>query len=156
MSNAAATLVGQNLGAKQPERAEKSVWRTGFYNMLFLGGIGVIFVIFARPIISIFTTDPAVMPLAVASLRFLSYGYISYAYGMVTTAAFNGAGDTVTPTLLNLVAFWLIQIPLAYVLSFHTGFQVKGVFVAIVVADSVLAALGVILFRRGSWKQRIV
>ncbi|HLJ46784.1 MAG TPA: MATE family efflux transporter [Bryobacteraceae bacterium] len=156
MSNAAATLVGQNLGAKQPDRAEKSVWRTGFYNMLFLGGIGILFVIFAGPLISIFTTDPSVKPLAVASLRFLSYGYISYAYGMVTTAAFNGAGDTVTPTLLNLVSFWLVQIPLAYVLSFHTAFEVKGVFVAIVVADSVLALLGVILFRRGSWKQRIV
>lgn len=156
LSNAAATLVGQNLGAKQPERAERSVWRTGLYNVVFLGTVGVLFVCFAETIIGWFTNDPAVSRVAVASLRFISYGYISYAYGMVATAAFNGAGDTVTPTVLNLVSFWLVQIPLAYVLSFYTQLGVRGAFVAIVTADTVLAALGVLWFRRGSWKQRVV
>jgi len=121
MSNAAATLVGQNLGAGKPERAEKSVWLTGFYNMIFLGAVGLIFIVFAERIIAMFTTDPAVVPLAVSGLRLLSYGYVSYAYGMVVTAAFNGAGDTFTPTILNLVSFWLCQIPLGWLLAFHTS-----------------------------------
>src|SRR5947208_7727564 len=107
LSNAAATLVGQNLGAKQPDRAETSVWRTGFYNMLFLGGIGVIFLIFAEPIVRLFTHDPAVVPLGTSCLRILSYGNVGYAYGMVMLQAFNGAGDTVTPTIVNLFGFWL-------------------------------------------------
>src|ERR1700737_3479980 len=117
MSNAAATLVGQNLGAGKPERAEQSVWRTGFYNMLFLGAVGLIFIVFANKIIALFTTDPAVVPIAVSGLRLLSYGYISYAYGMVVTAAFNGAGDTFTPTIMNLVSFWVCQIPMAWLLA---------------------------------------
>src|SRR5207248_10769765 len=95
LSNAAATLVGQNLGAKQPERAQTSVWRTGFYNMLFLGGIGVVFIIFAEPVIRLFTNDPAIVPLGTSCLRILSYGNIGYSYGMVMLQAFNGAGDTV-------------------------------------------------------------
>src|SRR5579872_4875962 len=156
MSNAAATLVGQNLGAGRPDRAEKSVWRTGFYNMLFLGGIGILFVIFAERVIGLFTTDPTVVPIAVQCLRFLSYGYISYAYGMVVTAAFNGAGDTVTPTILNIACFWVCQIPVAYFLSFHTGLGVRGTFVAILIADSLLALGGVLWFRRGTWKKRVV
>jgi putative MATE family efflux protein len=153
MSNAAATLVGQNLGAGKPSRAETSVWRTGLYNMLFLGAIGLVFIVFAPQIIAIFTTDPAVSPLAVNALRLFSYGNISYSYGMVITAAFNGAGDTATPTALNLICFWLCQIPLAWALAFHTGLGPNGVYVAVVASDSLLALLGVILFRRGKWKQ---
>ncbi|MGA2880881.1 MAG: MATE family efflux transporter [Bryobacteraceae bacterium] len=153
MSNAAATLVGQNLGAGKPARAESSVWRTSLYNMLFLGLIGAFFIVFARQIIGIFTSDPAVAPLAVSALRLFSCGNISYSYGMVITAAFNGAGDTATPTALNLVCFWLCQIPLAWALAFHTGLGPNGVYVAVVVSDSLLAALGILLFRRGKWKQ---
>ncbi len=153
MSNAAATLVGQNLGAGKPSRAETSVWRTGLYNMLFLGTIGVVFIVFARQIIGLFTTDPAVAPLAVNALRLFSYGNISYSYGMVITAAFNGAGDTATPTALNLVCFWLCQIPLAWALALHAGLGPNGVYVAVLVSDSLLAALGILLFRRGKWKQ---
>jgi putative MATE family efflux protein len=153
MSNAAATLVGQNLGAGKPSRAESSVWRTGLYNMLFLGVIGLLFIVFARQIIGLFTSDPEVTRLAVSALRLFSCGNISYSYGMVITAAFNGAGDTATPTLLNLVCFWLCQIPLAWALAFHTGLGPNGVYVAVVVSDSLLAALGILLFRRGKWKQ---
>ncbi len=153
MSNAAATLVGQNLGAGKPARAESSVWRTGLYNMLFLGAIGLLFIVFARPIIGLFTSDPEVTRLAVSALRLFSCGNISYSYGMVITAAFNGAGDTNTPTLLNLVCFWVCQIPLAWALAFHTGLGPNGVYVAVVVSDSLLAALGILLFRRGKWMQ---
>ena len=153
MSNAAATLVGQNLGAGKPERAETSVWRTGLYNMLFLGAIGVLFIAFAPQIIGLFTSDPAVAPLAVSALRLFSFGNVSYSYGMVITAAFNGAGDTATPTILNLICFWLCQIPLAWALAFHASLGPNGVYVAVVVSDSLLAALGILLFRRGKWKQ---
>jgi putative MATE family efflux protein len=153
MSNAAATLVGQNLGAGKPGRAETSVWRTSLYNMLFLGVIGIFFFAFAPQIIGLFTTDPMVAPLAVSALRLFSCGNISYSYGMVITAAFNGAGDTVTPTILNLICFWVCQIPLAWALAFHTGLGPNGVYVAVVASDSLLAALGILLFRRGKWKQ---
>jgi len=113
LSNAAATLVGQNLGAKQPERAEAAVWRTGLYNMLFLGSLGVFFVLLAEPVIRLFSHDPAVVPLGVSCLRIVSYGNIGYAYAMVMLQAFNGAGDTVTPTIVNFFGFWLLEIPLA-------------------------------------------
>jgi len=152
LSNAAATLVGQNLGAKQPERAEQSVWRTGLYNMLFLGAVGVFFVIAAEPVIRLFTNDPAVVPLAVSCLRILSYGNIGYAYGMVMLQAFNGAGDTVTPTIVNLFGFWLLEIPLAYVLAIPAKFGPTGVYYSIVVAEAAIAVAGVLIFRRGRWK----
>lgn len=153
MSNAAATLVGQNLGAGKPARAEASVWRTGLYNMLFLGTLGLLFIALAPQIISIFTSDPAVTPLAVSALRLFSFGNVSYSYGMVITAAFNGAGDTKTPTGLNLICFWLCQIPLAWVLAFHAHLGPTGVYTSVVLSDSLLAGLGVLLFRRGKWKQ---
>jgi putative MATE family efflux protein len=153
MSNAAATLVGQNLGAGKPDRAERSVWRTGLYNMLFLGSIGLLFIAFAPQIIALFTSDPVVAPLAVSGLRLFSCGNVSYSYGMVITAAFNGAGDTATPTMLNLVSFWVCQIPLAWALAFHTGLGPNGVYMAVVVSDSLLAVLSILLFRRGTWKQ---
>jgi len=154
LSNAAATLVGQNLGAKQPERAEQSVWRTGLYNMVFLGSVGVFFVFFAEPIIRLFTNDPAVVPLAVSCLRILSYGNIGYAYGMVMLQAFNGAGDTVTPTIVNFFGFWLLELPLAYALAVPLHFHSSGAYYAIVIAESAIAAAGVLLFRRGRWKRQ--
>ena len=156
LSNAAATLVGQNLGAGKPDRAEQSVWRTGFYNMLFLGGVGLIFIAFAEKIIAMFTTDPQVAPLAITGLRMLSYGYISYGYGMVITAAFNGAGDTSTPTILNLVCFWVCQIPIAWLVAVRAGFGPRGAYVAVLIADSLLALLGILWFRRGTWKRTVV
>jgi putative MATE family efflux protein len=156
MSNAAATLVGQNLGAKRPERAEKAVWRTGLFNMLFLGAISVIFIAFADPIIGAFTTDPEVVPIAVRGLRMLALGNVSYAYGMVLTAAFNGAGDAVTPTVLNLVCFWLCQIPLAYYLAITLQMGPSGAWAAILTADTLLAVLAMVIFRRGKWKGTVV
>ena len=156
MSNAAATLVGQNLGAGKPARAERSVWVTGFANMCFLGLVAITFVTFAERLIGIFTTDPAVVPYGVAALRFISYGYIFYAYGMVMVQSFNGAGDTNTPTLINLGCYWLVQIPLAYTLAIPLKFGAKGVFVAITFAESLLAVVSVLIFRRGKWKTRKV
>jgi Na+-driven multidrug efflux pump len=154
LSNAAATLVGQNLGARQPERAEKSVWLTGLYNMIFLGSIGIVFILWAEPIIRLFTTDPSVVPLAASCLRVLSYGNIAYAFGMVMLQAFNGAGDTRTPTVVFLFGYWLIEIPIAYVLAVPAGLQSKGAYLSILIAESVIAAASAILFRRGRWKKQ--
>jgi len=154
LSNAAATLVGQNLGAKQPERAEKSVWRTGLYNMIFLGVVGVFFITFAEPVIRLFTNDPAVIPLAVSALRIFSYGNIGYAYAMVMLQAFNGAGDTITPTIVNFFAFWMLEIPLAYFLALHTRMQAHGVYWSVVVAEAAMAAVSIVLFKRGYWKRQ--
>jgi putative MATE family efflux protein len=152
LSNAAATLVGQNLGAGKPDRAETSVWRTGFYNMLFLGGVGVILIMFAEPTVRLFTHDPEVIPLAASCLRILSYGNIGYAYGMVMLQAFNGAGDTITPTWVNLFGFWFLEIPLAYWLAIPMNLRSKGVFFSIVIAEGSIALAGILLFRRGRWK----
>ncbi len=152
LSGAAATLVGQNLGARQPERAEKSVWKTGFYNMIFLGGVGVFFIFFAGPVVRLFTHDPAVVPLAVSCLRILSFGNVSYAYGMVMLQAFNGAGDTRTPTIVNFFGFWLLEIPVAYVLAIPLGLRSNGVYLAILIAEAAIAAASILLFRRGRWK----
>jgi putative MATE family efflux protein len=156
LSNAGATMVGQALGARKPERAEQAVWVAGFYNMCFLGVVGVLFVLLARPIANIFTTDPAVVPSAVDALRIISLGFLFYAYGMVIAAAFNGAGDTMTPTILNVVVFWLWEIPLAFVLSKMLDFGPRGVYLAVTVAFSTLALLSAVLFRRGKWKTRTV
>jgi putative MATE family efflux protein len=152
LSNAAATLVGQNLGAKKPERAELAVWRTGLYNMIFLGTIGVFFSFFAEPIVRLFTQDPAVVPLGASCLRIVSYGNIGYAYAFVMMQAFNGAGDTVTPTIVNFFGFWLLEIPLAYWLAIPLGFRSNGVFWSIVIAEGSIAAVSAILFKRGRWK----
>jgi putative MATE family efflux protein len=154
LSNAAATLVGQNLGAGHPERAEMSVWRTGLYNMVFLGLVGVFFIVFAEPIIRLFTSDPAVVPPAVSCLRILSYGNVGYAYGMVMLQAFNGAGDTITPTIVNFFGFWILEIPLAYWLAIHLDMRPRGVFWAIVIAEGSIAAAGIVLFKRGKWKMQ--
>jgi putative MATE family efflux protein len=154
MANAAATLVGQNLGAKKPDRAERAVWLTGFYNMIFLGSVGVIFIAFAEPIVGLISTDPEVLRYATSCLRIVSYGYVFFAYGMVMVQAFNGAGDTLTPTVINLFCYWLWQIPLAYGLSRLAGYGPKGVFTAIAIAQSTLAVVSVLVFRRGKWKQK--
>ena len=156
MSNAAATMVGQSLGAGKPERAERAVWRAGFYNMCFLGIVGLIFVLLARPIIGLFTHDPSVIPYGVACLRTVACGFLFYAYGMVLTQSFNGAGDTWTPTVINLFVFWLWEIPLAYVLSIIFGFGPQGVFFAITIAFSTLAVISALIFRKGRWKTRTV
>jgi putative MATE family efflux protein len=156
LSNAGATMVGQALGACKPDRAERAVWIAGFYNMCFLGVVGVVFVVLARPIANIFTTDPAVVPNAVDTLRIIALGFVFYAYGMVMAAAFNGAGDTTTPTILNIVVFWLWEIPLAFVLSKTFGLGPRGVYVSVAVAFSTMAVASAVLFRRGKWKARAV
>ncbi|HEU0175518.1 MAG TPA: MATE family efflux transporter [Blastocatellia bacterium] len=156
MSNAAATLVGQNLGAQKPERAEKSVWLAGHSNAVFLGGVAVVFVLIPDFLIRVFTPDQTVIPFGVDALRYISFGYIFYGYGMVMAAAFNGAGDTYTPTIMNLICFWLIQIPLAYTLAKWTGLETTGVFLAITIAESVLAVIAMLVFRRGKWKEQKV
>src|ERR1700730_4328845 len=154
LSNAAATLVGQNLGAKQPERAATSVWRTGFYNMIFLGVIGLLFVAFAEPIVKLFTHDPQVIPLAASCLRIISYGNIGYAYGMVMLQAFNGAGDTITPTIVNFFGFCLLEIPLAYFLAIPLHMQARGAYFSIVAAEAAIAGVSIVLFKRGYWKRQ--
>ena len=156
LSNAAATLVGQNLGAKQPERAQASVWRTGLYNMIFLGGVGLAFLLFAPQVVHLFTSDRAVAPLAVSCLRIVSAGNIGYAYAMVMLQAFNGAGDTVTPTIVNFFGYWLLEIPLAYWLAIRLGIETSGVYWSIVVAEAAIAVASVLLFRQGKWKQRMI
>ncbi len=154
VANAAATLVGQNLGAKQPERAESSVWRAGMYNMLFLVALAIVFIIFAEQLIRLFASDPEVVAYGVDCLRFVSYGYGFYAYGMVMVQAFNGAGDTRTPTVINLLCYWLFQIPLAYLLAHYTSLEAIGVFLAITIAESFIAVAGILVFRRGKWKEQ--
>jgi putative MATE family efflux protein len=152
MAGAAATLVGQNLGAKKPERAEAAVWRAGFYNMILLGAVAIIFVTFARQLVGIFTNEEAVAKVAASALRIISCGYIFYAWGMVAIQAFNGAGDTLTPTLINLVCFWAGQLPLAWWLAFHTRLESNGIFGAIAISQSLIAIIGMMAFRRGKWK----
>jgi putative MATE family efflux protein len=156
MTNAVATLVGQNLGAGKPERAEKSVWLVGVYNMVFLLGVMAVFLWWAEPLIAVFTSDPAVLALGADCLRIVSYGYGFYAWGMVLVQAFNGAGDTRTPTLINLGCYWCFQIPLALVLARGLGYGPNGVFAAITLAESALAVVGLLVFRRGSWKRQVV
>ncbi len=156
MSNAAATLVGQNLGAKKPERAEKSVWISAIVNMVFLVGIGSLFLIYSEYLIRIFTDEPSVIAIGAKCLRYFSYGYAFYAYGMIMIQAFNGAGDTTTPTIMNFFLFWLLEIPLAYFLALELGYKEVGVFLSIITAESLLGIVGVILFKRGKWKEKVV
>lgn len=152
MSNAAATLVGQNLGAKQPDRAEKSVWITGKYNAIFMGSVSIIYLLFARQIVEAFNTTPSVVENGALCLRIIAAGYIFYAYGMVVSNAFNGSGDTRTPTKINLIAFWLYQLPVAYLLALVSGWGAMGVFIAITTAEVLLAVIGIVWFRKGKWK----
>ena len=152
MAAAAQTLVGQNLGALQPARAEKSVWRAAFFNMIFLSTISVLFLLFAPVLIPLFSQDPDVIQQGVLCLRIICLGYIFYAYGMVIGQAFNGAGDTITPSWINFIAFWTLQIPLSYTFAklFHWG--PVGVYWAIAISESFLAVLAVYIFRKGKWK----
>lgn len=152
MSNAAATLVGQNLGAKKPDRAEKSVWKTSKYNMFFMLSVSILYIVFADYIVQIFTDDTAVIGYASNSLRLISTGYIFYGYGMVMTQAFNGAGDTKTPTVINFFAFWVLQLPLAYISAITFNMGPNAVFISIAIAESVLAILAILIFRKGKWK----
>jgi putative MATE family efflux protein len=154
MANAAATLVGQNLGAGKPARAERSVWIAGFLNMLFLSFVAIVFITFAERMVGIFTPDPDVLHYGTSCLRFVSYGFVFYAYGMVMVQAFNGAGDTVTPTLINLFCYWLWQIPMAYGMSRILGLGPTGVFAAIAISESTLAVVSMLVFRRGRWKKQ--
>jgi putative MATE family efflux protein len=156
LSNAAATLVGQNLGAKKPERAEKSVYRTGFYNMIYMGLVSVAFVFFPGILVAIFTHDPAVSAPAIACLSIFGLAFVSYAWGMVLMQAFNGAGDTLTPTLINLLSFWACQIPLAYWFAIRLGWGPRGAFTAVPIADLVFTIAALVLFRRGTWKKQMI
>lgn len=153
LSNAAATLVGQNLGAKQPERAERSVWITGFANMGFLALVSVVYIAFNEGLVRIFTSEPGVVATGAQCLRIVSYGYIFFAWGLVMPQAFNGAGDTITPTKINFFCFWLLEIPLAYWLAINLGLQSTGVYWSIVIAESTAGLVAIWLFRRGKWKQ---
>ena len=152
MSSAAATLVGQNLGAGKPERAERSVWLTCYFNMVFLGLVMVVFLVFAEPLVGIFHQSPAVLDHGADALRYISTGYIFFALGMVITQSFNGAGDTLTPTLINVFCYWILQIPLAYALAHVLAWGPIGVYVAIALAESLLAVVGALVFRHGKWK----
>ena len=152
LANAAATLVGQNLGAKQPERAEKSVWAAAYYNMLFLTTVSIIFFTLAPQIVGIFSHEPEVLRNGVLCLRIICLGYVFFAYGMVIGQSFNGAGDTKTPTYMNLICFWVVQIPVAYILAKVLQIGPAGVFAAQAIAFSLVAIIGILLFRRGKWK----
>lgn len=156
ISNAAATLVGQNLGAGKPERAARSVWYTAITNVILLGIIGIFFVSWPGFFVSLFTDDPDVISFGAKSLQIISCGFIAYGMGMVMIQAFNGAGDTSTPTWINFFCFWLLEIPLAYTLSITMGFREYGVFFAILSAETVMAVVGVILFKKGRWKLKKV
>ena len=156
LANAAATLVGQNLGAGKPERSERAVWTAAFYNVIVQTSIGILFVVFAGSIAGIFATEPDELQYATDALRIIAYGFFFYAIGMVLETAFNGAGDTWTPTWLNFCVFWLFEIPLAYALAYEFGLGPYGVFWAITISFSVLAVVAAMLFRRGKWKLKAV
>jgi putative MATE family efflux protein len=156
LSNAAATLVGQNLGAQEPARAEKAVWGVARINLVFLGGLSLLFIIYPHWFVRLFTHDEAVLQAGVQCLRIISYGFAFYGIGMVMTQAFNGAGDTRTATRINIVAFWMIEIPLAYVLAMKLGFEQEGAFYAIIIAEACMTLLAAWLFKKGRWKKEAV
>jgi putative MATE family efflux protein len=156
LSSAAATLVGQNLGARAPERAESSVWVATKYNTIFLSVVAIVLVVFPATLVGLFTTEPDVLGYGASCLRLIGLGFPLYAVGMTMVQAFNGAGDTSTPTWLNLLCFWLLQLPLAYVLARSVDLGPTGVFVAAAIAESLLSVAAWIVFRRGSWKLKVV
>jgi putative MATE family efflux protein len=156
ISNAASTLVGQNLGAKKPDRAEKAVMVTGYINMILLGIVGLILVLIPGYFINLFIDDPAVLTSGTECLRIVSIGFVAYGFGMVLVNSFNGAGDTTTPLKINIFAFWLIEIPLAWILAIKLGMKQQGVFTAIVIAESIMTLTAWLVFRRGKWKLKEV
>ena len=156
ISNAAATLVGQNLGAGKPDRAEKSVWLTALVNVLLLGSIGTFFVLFPDFFMRMFTNEETVIAFGSSALQVISFGFLAYGIGMVMIQSFNGAGDTSTPTWINFFCFWMLEIPLAYSLAINMGFREYGVFFAILSAETAMTIIAVILFKRGKWKLKKV
>lgn len=156
LSNAAATLVGQNLGAGEPARAEAAVWRAGYFNALFLGTLSLFFLFFPERILSVFTASPEVLAAGALCLRYIASTYVFYAYGMMMLQAFNGAGDTATPTRINLIAYWLVQIPLAWFLAHTLHYGPRGMYGAVALADLAIAGLGILYFRQGRWKQAAI
>jgi Na+-driven multidrug efflux pump len=154
LSNAAATLVGQSLGAGKPQRAESSVYRTGFFNMLYLGLISLVFLFFPAPLVSAFSSEPSVVTTAISCLTIFGISFVSYGWGMILIQAFNGAGDTLTPTYLNFFAFWVFQLPLAWLLAIHLNRGPRGAFWAVLFADLVLTAASFVFFRQGNWKRQ--
>ena len=152
LANAVATLVGQNLGAGQPERAERSVWRTAFIALCFFAVVALVFFFFGEGLMRFFTQDEAAVRSGTLCLHILAVGYVFFAYGMVISQSFNGAGDTATPTFINLFVFWLVQIPLAYFLAKYLKWGPRGVYIAIGIAESLLAVICIILFKKGRWK----
>lgn len=156
MSNAAATLVGQNLGAGEPDRAESAVWKVGLYNMVFLIGVSFLFFFYNKQLMGIFTDDALVISVGSKWLKILSYSYFVYGWWMVSVQAFNGAGDTRTPTWINLVFFWMIQIPLSWVMAIHFGWEYSGVFWAVFISETAVGLFTLWLFTRGKWKKTSV
>ena len=152
LSNAAATLVGQNLGAKQPDRAEKSVWITGKYSAFFMGAVSLVYFFFSPLFLAWFSTNPEVIKYGTLCLQIIAAGYIFYGYGMVVIQSFNGAGDTKTPTYINFICFWIFQLPFAYIMSILLDFGPSGVFLAITLAEVLIAVIGILLFKKGKWK----
>ncbi len=156
LGSAAATLVGQNLGAKQPERAEKSVWRASFFNAVFLAVVSLVFFIFAPQLVGVFSADPQVIRYGASCLRIISTCYVLWAYGEVIVQAFNGAGDTWTPTLINFFVYWVVQLPVAYFLSLRLGIGPNGAYYGILLAETLLALISIYVFRKGKWKLKII
>jgi len=156
IANAAATLVGQNLGANQPDRAEKSAWKIGMINLIFLGVIGIIFMAFPAAFVRLLIDEVEVIRVGALCLRIISYGFVFYGFGMVMVNSLNGAGDTATPTKINFVSFWLIEIPLAYFLAIIVGMREQGVFYSIIIAETIMTLIAYALFKRGKWKLKKV
>ena len=154
LGNAAATLVGQNLGAGQPRRAERSVWISAGANSVFLALVAALFFFGAEPVVAVFSPGPEAAAVAVDCLRIVSLSYVFWGFGMISVMAFNGAGDTTTPTWINFWVFWVFQIPIAWLLAVTAGLGPTGVFVAVALSQGMMALVGVLLFRRGSWKRR--
>jgi Na+-driven multidrug efflux pump len=153
LANAAATLVGQNLGAKKPERAERAVWKAGAVGAVFLGTVGLVFIAAAPQIVGIFTDDPVVLGHGIRGLRIISAGFAFYAYGMTFTQSLNGAGETWAPTWLNGLCFWGFELPLAWILAVHAGLETTGAFIACLAAFTLFAVASGAVFRRGAWKR---
>jgi putative MATE family efflux protein len=156
LSNAAATLVGQNLGAKKPQQAEQSVWITAYANLAFMGIMGAILALFPEFFVRIFISEPAVVENGIMALRIISFGFLSYAVGMVLMQGFNGSGDTATPMRISIVSFWLFEIPLAWFLAIFLNMGLTGACIAVVSAETLLAIIVFYLFRKGKWKLREV